>query len=80
MHERPENSAGQIARAEITKNIAAGASICAAVTGAVWRRTAYINRETGQTGIAHQILRGRPGTKWNKLYSIALNISQQEKY
>lgn len=80
MHEQSENNAGQIASSEITKNIAEGTSICAAVMGAVWRKTTYINHETGQIGIAHQILRGRPGTKWNNFYTIALNIPQQEKY
>ena len=78
MYERSESNAGEIAMESIAQNIGAGAGICANFGGAVWERVAYIDQQTGETGVVHQILSGKPGTNWHRFYTTLIGISSHK--
>jgi hypothetical protein len=70
-----ENKASQLARESIAQSLSAGASVCAKIGNTIWERGTYVNPHTGETGFAHQILGGRPGTSWNKFYNTLTGIA-----
>ena len=74
MHEG-ENMTAEIAMESIAQNIGTGAGICAKVGGAIWKRVAYVDQQTGDTGVAHQIFSGKPGTSWHRFCTTLIGIS-----
>lgn len=77
MQERGENYGGEIARRTVVENLGAGAGFWVKIGRSVWQRTTYIHPLTGEMGIVHQILRGRPGTTWNKFYNVFMGINSK---
>jgi len=69
------NSAGKIASVTVANSIAGGAAICAGLGDGAWKRATYVNPYTSEAGFVHQILSGKPGTKWNKFYHIISGIN-----
>ncbi len=74
MKEYTENYPGWIAENELVRNISAGSAPARALGKAIHRNLFYIDRRTEKIGIGHQVLAGRPGTRWHKIYRTIIGI------